>query len=217
MDLKAETYCVPQDRVIQTEEHIAQWQASVAHEKLIAFITKCNTAIMGKKISDAANGGSPLVHRLVAMLQVREMSFGVVHTDWQTRFVQKLEDLMEQYPPIEQSNRFGNKAFRDWHAKVVEEGNSLVEDMLLAEKRGASIELTPYLIGALGNPTRLDYGTGHETCFVVLLVILDEMKLFAPDDYMCVPLIVFASYLKVTVEVWSVRVLFLVDIFVVSM
>lgn len=33
----------------------------------------------------------------------------------------------------------------------------------------AAVELVPYLLASFGHPSRIDYGTGHETTFVVWL------------------------------------------------
>lgn len=33
------------------------------------------------------------------------------------------------------------------------------------------IELSGYLEESFGNPTRIDYGTGHETTFIIFLCI----------------------------------------------
>jgi hypothetical protein len=34
------------------------------------------------------------------------------------------------------------------------------------------VELASYLCDSFGDPTRIDYGTGHETSFVALLYVL---------------------------------------------
>lgn len=109
---------------------------------------------------------------------------------------QTLEAWLAEFPPIEQPQRFGNKAFRLWYDKVTASAVALVEQVLPDDKRAAAVELGPYLAGSVGNSTRLDYGTGHETTFVVLLVALDQLRLFEGADYACLPLVVFAAYLR---------------------
>lgn len=53
----------------------------------------------------------------------------------------------------------------------------------------AAIELAPYLTMSFGNPTRLDYGTGHETSFVIMLACLRKLKLLdGPEDLTNIPL-----------------------------
>lgn len=106
-----------------------------------------------------------------------------------------MEGWFAEFPPIEQPQRFGNKAFRQWWAKVNESAVQLSEAVLPEEHRGAAIELAAYLSGSIGNATRLDYGTGHECAFIVMMVVIDELKLFEPDDYACVVLRVFSQYM----------------------
>ena len=40
----------------------------------------------------------------------------------------------------------------------------------------AVVELLPYLMDSFGNSTRIDYGTGHEMAFVMLLCCLFRME-----------------------------------------
>lgn len=39
--------------------------------------------------------------------------------------------------------------------------HNLIVSILPEDKKGAAIELTPYLLDAFGNPTRIDYGSGE--------------------------------------------------------
>lgn len=43
------------------------------------------------------------------------------------------------------------------------------------------LELCAYFSTSFGNPTRLDYGTGHELSFVTFLLVLEKVKFLAPD------------------------------------
>jgi hypothetical protein len=168
---------VPRDQLIKDEADLRKWLDSSAHRQLITFLETCNTHIRGKRISEAPPP-SPQIERLLAMID-------------------RLSAMLEAHPPIQQPQRFGNKAFRAYHAALVECAESLVRDMLPPNVAGAAAELAPYLTGALGNPTRLDYGTGHETSFIVLLVCMDRMGLFSsPDDYANIPLRVFDRYVR---------------------
>lgn len=57
-------------------------------------------------------------------------------------------------------------------------------------------ELGDYFVGSFGNATRLDYGTGHECSFLVMLHCMHELNLFAATDLDAIPLVVTARYLK---------------------
>jgi hypothetical protein len=89
------------------------------------------------------------------------------------RLARALDDMAgwcDDFPPIQQPMRFGNKAYRQWHARLVERAPGIVASLLPAGPlAAAAAELAPYLLDAFGNSVRIDYGTGHETCFVILL------------------------------------------------
>ncbi len=210
-------YHKPVDRVIQSEQHIERWHNSKSFDKLIAFITRCSDAVKGKRISECAQG-SAIVGRVLAMLQVRvrsrlssappltgpadhgKLAGGVPSHPAATALRQ------QGVPPVVRQG--GGQRAAAVRGRCVgglppslgclppRPHTDATFAVLPEDKKGAAIELAVYLEGCIGNSTRLDYGTGHETAFVVLLLVLDELKLFAPDDYQCVPLKLFAAYLK---------------------
>ena len=82
----------------------------------------------------------------------------------------QLSAWVDDIPPAKQAMRYGNKAFRIWHARLVAEAPRLCQTLLQsAASAGADVELAPYLCDSFGNATRIDYGTGHETTFVIFL------------------------------------------------
>lgn len=44
------------------------------------------------------------------------------------------------------------------------------------------MELLPYLTSGFGHPSRIDYGTGHESSFVIFLYCLFRLKVLTPED-----------------------------------
>ena len=52
---------------------------------------------------------------------------------------------------------------------VIQNVRGLLEDILPSSLHSACVELEAYLLGSLGHPVRIDYGTGHETSFVLFL------------------------------------------------
>jgi len=75
----------------------------------------------------------------------------------------------------------------------------LVPDILALDDdaKEAAVEVTPYLLDAFGNSTRIDYGSGHEASFLVFLFCLYEIGLLKPsEDDKAVVLRVFDRYLK---------------------
>jgi hypothetical protein len=72
---------------------------------------------------------------------------------------------------------------RTWFAKVSAAAPELLTQHVLPEElRGAAAELAPYLDDSLGNPTRIDYGTGHETTFIALLCCLAKLGVLTEAD-----------------------------------
>lgn len=57
-------------------------------------------------------------------------------------------------------------------------------------------ELGTYLAYSFGNEIRLDYGTGHETFFVVFLYCLSKLDVIERSDYKAVILSSFVEYMK---------------------
>eukprot|EP00960_Hanusia_phi_P068150 766772-Hanusia_phi.AAC.1 len=129
-----------------------------------------------------------------------------------------MSSWVDEIPPIKQPMRYGNKAFRsdtgldyhgmtrclrrDWMDKVAEEVPKLVEEMLPDEIKAAAVEATPYLLGSLGDKTRIDYGTGHEQVAnpfmpVIWVLELQMMRRFVKDeDADALALNVFWEYLQ---------------------
>jgi serine/threonine-protein phosphatase 2A activator len=64
------------------------------------------------------------------------------------------------------------------------------------ELQGAETELLPYLLDSFGNPTRVDYGTGHETAFAFLLCALSRAGAFQPRDAPALVTRLFARHLR---------------------
>ena len=71
---------------------------------------------------------------------------------------------------------------RVWFAKVAESAEGLIRSVLPSDLHAASVEVAPYLIDSVGNSTRIDYGTGHETTFCALLCCLAKLGVLTKDD-----------------------------------
>lgn len=67
----------------------------------------------------------------------------------QDQFFQALDKLLLEVPPIKQSMRYGNKAFRDWLDKI----DPVVDEYLAKQLpyQGAGMELRAYLLDSFGN------------------------------------------------------------------
>ena len=146
--------------------------------------------------------------------------------------LQEMARWVDDFPPETASGatsiRFGNPAFRSWHSRLVERSDAIITTILqardnhdltpeLACQRGKDAasgllqlkgdssvrQVSPYLHDSFGHSIRLDYGTGHESSFVVFLLILSKVKCIGGEPLSlvtlrAVTLSIFDQYLKVT-------------------
>lgn len=73
----------------------------------------------------------------------------------------------------------------------------MCESLLPEDKRSAAYELAVYFSESFGNHSRIDYGTGHETCFVIFLYCLGRVGMLTPELLPALVLRVFDAYMKV--------------------
>lgn len=159
-------------------EDVRKFQASGTYAELLKFIRICNEAVRSRSISTAV-----------------ELAF--------SRPLEKVMDLLRQleawvqdFPPLQQPMRFGNRAFKNWHARLRDRCPDMVGALLPEPVSGAVVELVPYLLDSFGNTTRIDYGTGHELNFVTWLYCLSRLGLFGPEDAAALVLRVFNQYMQ---------------------
>jgi len=93
--------------------------------------------------------------------------------------------------------RYGNKAFRDWFDRLEANASSLMKEILPDEHLAAADEVGAYFRESWGNRTRIDYGTGHETCFAAWMLCLLKLGVVETTDMQALVTRVFAAYLRV--------------------
>ncbi|XP_059145992.1 serine/threonine-protein phosphatase 2A activator-like [Physella acuta] len=174
IDIPTHTFMQP-EKQIKLPNDIPRWEKSQAYSDLLGFILALNEAVKNKKIRDQYHS-SPLIEKLVNMLD-------------------QLDKWIDEIPPIDQPQRFGNKAFRTWFNKLKEEGPNLLKQVLPPEYEPAIPELFTYVIESVGNDTRIDYGTGHELSMVAFLCCLCKLGAFKEEDYTALVLKIFERYM----------------------
>lgn len=90
------------------------------------------------------------------------------------KILKKLNDYIDQNPPLSGPRRFGNLACRSWHDAMAANMEALLKDNLKLDKNHTDIEgfikeIKYYLENSFGSKLRLDYGTGHELSFLAFL------------------------------------------------
>jgi len=210
-------------RYIYNQADMEHFRQSPARQELLSFVSTMGRGLTGNEVH--AHGGyhphSPL-EKLTPALASLHGSLSCMFTTW-------MDPNHGGIPPdLKVKARFGNPAFRNWHARLVERSYAIVrclmdchvkysrEEMEGLKKeevlkecsdqgcRAASIEgptlwpqqhdkmsvdspnkeadviaeLRAYLHDSFGHPIRIDYGTGHESSFAVLLLSLCKIGCF---------------------------------------
>ncbi|XP_023244642.1 serine/threonine-protein phosphatase 2A activator-like [Centruroides sculpturatus] len=167
-------------RKIMAMSDMPKWEKSEAYSEYMGFILAMNEAVKGKKISDAKET-TPAVDGIISLLE-------------------KLQSWIVEIPPIQQPQRFGNKAFTQWYNKLKDNVADVLKEALSAEFHGAIIEISSYLQESFGNSTRIDYGTGHEISFAMFLYCLFKIGVFQQSDALLVILKIFNRYIALVRE-----------------
>lgn len=167
-------YKVPTKEIYEPQD-LKKWEESEAYRDLVGFITAINDAVKGKKISDSYPV-SQTIENLVAMLD-------------------KMSNWIDEIPPIDQPQRFGNKAFRDYFKRVKENAEALVREVVGDKFEACIPEISTYLVESIGNDTRIDYGSGHELAFAAFLCCLFKVEALTEQDAPAAALKVFERYL----------------------
>lgn len=183
---------------IHSAEDLEIFVGSSLCEKFVSFACELAGSVKGIPITpELRAASSPLVQGLAEILD-------------------EVYSWVEDFPPIAQPMRFGNKAFRSWHQRLAERAEGLLTGVLsrLPIPTGCNLEpavlaaeLAHYLRGAFGDERRIDYGTGHEAAFLALLFALGARGYLAKSDAANVVLVVFVKYLRVMRRLQSVYVL----------
>ncbi|KAJ3293936.1 hypothetical protein HK104_004092 [Borealophlyctis nickersoniae] len=169
-------YVVPIKRITD-ESALRHWCGSEACLRYLEFIQLLNESVKNKKNSDEC-----------VVSENVQKTLDILHT---------LDTWIDEIPPFESPQRFGNKAFRVWIERLEKEAEGLISGLLSADRQPAVPELVPYLTGGFGHGIRIDYGSGHELSFVAWLCCLDLLDVFTEQDYQALVTRVFARYLDV--------------------
>lgn len=180
-------------RCIHSQADLDIFVGSKVCEQLISFASELSRSVRGIEVSpERLSNASPLIKALVDVIC-------------------ELESWIDDFPPLDQPMRFGNKAFRQWHARLVERSKQILQELLrkasVQEVDSLAAELTPYLCGGFGDATRIDYGTGHEASFFAILFILGARNILAKSDAADAVLVVFAQYMRTMYRLQTVYML----------
>nr|CAI5868107.1 unnamed protein product [Callosobruchus analis] len=155
-----------------------QWDNSEAYFEYIGFIFAISDAVKNKSNSQGSADSSEEINTLCTILDT-------------------LSKWIDETPPIQQPQRFGNQAFRTWYDRLKNGAIDLLQSVLPESKYRAIPEIMIYLIEGFGNSTRIDYGTGHEMSFIMFMCSLFKIGFLHESDFAPVACKFFVKYLDV--------------------
>jgi serine/threonine-protein phosphatase 2A activator len=164
------------DKKIKSQADMLKWEKSEAYYDLIGFINTICVAVQGKKNSSPCEL-SPIANGILNVLK-------------------KFEQIAIETPPIDQPQRFGNMAFRQFYQKIKDVALVQLQENLPEQFHRAAAELVDYLVESFGNSTRIDYGTGHELSFIMFLIGLYKIGALTKVDEPAIGLQIFDTYLN---------------------
>ncbi|KAG1366532.1 Serine/threonine-protein phosphatase 2A activator [Cocos nucifera] len=163
---------------ISSPDDIRRFHFSAAGLHFLGFVAALSHSVRGRKISDPVPPFSQTLTFLLSLLQTL--------TSW-----------IDEIPPLPHPARYGNPAYRSWHARLSAEAPAFLCPILTSDELlPAKDELLPYLLDSFGNAFRIDYGTGHETNFAAFLYCLARLSLIREEDYPALVTRVFVAYLE---------------------
>ncbi|GAA5970447.1 hypothetical protein JCM21900_003748 [Sporobolomyces salmonicolor] len=162
-------------RKIFTEQDIPAWLQSEAYDYIETLIARLGRAVERKKLEDECVES--------------EAVKGIV------RFLKEAGGWVDEIPLQTSPQRFGNKAFRDWLAKLEELDEAFQRTLLSPSQLSVLPELSFQFRSSWGSGARIDYGTGHELSFLAYLLILRLIGVLKEEDEQAMVTRVFAAYM----------------------
>jgi len=164
------------EKCIRTKKQMNLFSGSESERRFVHFIQELNTSVIGTK-----NGNIHVTTKSIqALLDI----------------LNQLEIWVSEISPTTSVTRYGNVAFRSWLAHLEKNSNELLSTFLPPSMQDAKVELIPYILQSFGDPSRIDYGTGHELNFVALMYCLYSLGIFVKDDFSSLVNFVFKEYVK---------------------
>jgi len=169
------SYQIP-TKAILTPAQLEYFQTCPTHGEILAYIGVLNDAVVGVKLSADCSQSDGVT----AVLGVLDAVEATAHA----------------IPPVENAaSRFGNPAFRTFYDRVAELSPSL--HATLPIPADAREEVGTYFVEALGNRTRIDYGSGMELNFLCWLMCLERLGVLQASDHTALVVRVFWRYIRI--------------------
>ncbi|KAF8992366.1 hypothetical protein BDQ17DRAFT_211013 [Cyathus striatus] len=164
---------------IKTDDDMDKWKSTRSYRDYGVFLRRLNESVVGHHLPWSSGNPSASINRVLTLLDT-------------------LDHWIDEIPPLETPQRFGNLAFRTWGKRLEERADEILKSLLVSEYSAAIPFVKPYLLTSFGSFTRMDYGTGHETSFALFLLCLTLIRFFKPieEEERSLVLSVFLRYLR---------------------
>lgn len=186
--MQKSNFVKPQREVLDISD-VSKWLKSEAHHEYMSFLRRLNDSVKGIPTTSSEIKISQNVTKAIELLDTFEI--------W-----------IKEFPPEDMgSQRFGNKIYKKWYNHLSMNAKNELQKLIPPsdELYPALDELMPYLMDSFGNPTRIDYGSGHEAAFIIFIFCLYKIGIFdEPSDDQAVVIKVFNRYLQLVRQLQSV-------------
>ncbi|KAG2115014.1 hypothetical protein DEU56DRAFT_841546 [Suillus clintonianus] len=171
---------------IRSDQDVEVWKSTKGYADYLLFLRRLSEAVVDYTL--------PPVN-LPTQSQEIDRILDLLDTLW---------GWVDEIPPLQTPQRFGNLAFRTWGARLEERSDELLSKLLGEKFVSAFPYLKPYLLTSFGSFLRMDYGTGHETSFAIFLLCLTLIRFVKPepDEERHLVLSVFLRYLQLC---WKIQ------------
>ncbi|GET86014.1 protein phosphatase 2A, regulatory subunit B, putative [Leishmania tarentolae] len=162
----------PAKIILEDHSLVEVFRRSAAFQRIVSYVQGCSEAVES----------TPNYQRLSATVDDCDDTTRYLVTD----YLRRLHGIVAEIPLEDMAQqRFGNRAKRVFHARLEETVIADMENLVRTFPTSASrseeditsmaTELAAYVMDAFGNATRLDYGSGHELhFFIVIMICLEE-------------------------------------------
>lgn len=166
--LEEHVFIVPEKK-IRTVEQMEQFARSAQYSEYMTFVCAMQDSVMSKSISSTDSKLEESKNQAFAKFK---------------QLFEQLNVLVDQVELLPRSQaRFGNPAFKEWHQKAMVLGEKFFTEFLDEQRKNAYSELYCYYADCFGSNVRIDYGTGHELNFSILMLCLVKLGYFVEEEY----------------------------------
>ncbi|TRM62086.1 hypothetical protein BD626DRAFT_537814 [Schizophyllum amplum] len=149
---------------IKSDHDIETWRTTRSYYDFSLFIRRLCESVVGRTLPYEPQETSELTAQAVSSV---------------LSLLETLDGWIDEIPPQDSPQRFGNLAFRTWGKRLEENASAL---LAIPAPSPLVPHILPYFLTSFGSFVRMDYGTGHEASFAMFLACLTLTRVFEPEE-----------------------------------